>query len=717
MSNKLFDRLFEKATSPLLLDVDWDSILKICDLIRQGDVQAKYVVGQIRKKMTHENIHVVNFALQCLESIVKNCGSKVHQEVASKDFMDMLKLTAGTRPDPIKSKILELIQCWSHAFKKNPNYKIVEDFYNVMKLEGFQFAALKEADAMFDVEEAPQWVHDSEAANCFRCRTEFSTLKRRHHCRACGQIFCHACSSKQAPIPKYGIEKEVRVCDVCFDKLNTNQPIPNESDLPLEYLNSALYKEAKMQQQSKASNSSGSISSMAKPAASNEKTEEEFQEELALALALSQSEEEAKKSQKSAKKSSSSKSSSNGHEKKKSSFDSNATAPYYDPSPSPQSNNNSIINSKYKVIENANGTQLITRQVPQQQQQQIQQQQIEEEAQEELRVDTEIDKFIEEVKKILELYINRMKSDSMRGRSITNDTAVQSLFLQLQHLQPKLMSYTKYKEDARAYYENLQDKLTQLKDAREALNALRQENFEKKRKEMEEKERLRQMQIAQKLQLMRQQKQSYYLYQNQLNLQRLQEQERDLQMRLNQQRELVSQRDQQIFQPPSMSQPSSFGGQLPPTYPGASTDQGYLEAKMLALQFQQQQYNIPQQAQPQFQQQPQQQQQQQWSGQGQFSMVPGQQMQQQQGQFQAPSQQPLSTQVNQQYQNPTIQSQQPQIQQQQYNVDQSQMYYNPNQQYQQQQQQPQQIPQLQQQQQPQPVQQNNVVEAQLISFD
>jgi hypothetical protein len=37
------------------------------------------------------------------------------------------------------------------------------------------------------------------------------------------------------------------------------------------------------------------------------------------------------------------------------------------------------------------------------------------------------------------------------------------------------------------------------------------------------------------------------LYQNQLNLQRLQEQEKELQLRLNQQRELVLQRDQQFF--------------------------------------------------------------------------------------------------------------------------------------------------------------------------
>ncbi len=126
---------------------------------------------------------------------------------------------------------------------------------------------------------------------------------------------------------------------------------------------------------------------------------------------------------------------------------------------------------------------------------------------EELRINNEIDEFVDELKKILELYINRMKSDSLRGRSITNDTAVQSLFLQLQQMHPKLLSFIKYQEDARGYYENLQDKLTQLKDAREALNALRHENFEKKKRENEERERIRQVQIAQKLQHMRQQKQ------------------------------------------------------------------------------------------------------------------------------------------------------------------------------------------------------------------
>ena len=58
-----------------------------------------------------------------------------------------------------------------------------------------------------------------------------------------------------------------------------------------------------------------------------------------------------------------------------------------------------------------------------------------------------------------------------------------------------------------AHYEGLQDKLAQLKDAREALDSLREEHREKRRREMEELERQRQIAMAQKLEVMRQKKQ------------------------------------------------------------------------------------------------------------------------------------------------------------------------------------------------------------------
>lgn len=58
-----------------------------------------------------------------------------------------------------------------------------------------------------------------------------------------------------------------------------------------------------------------------------------------------------------------------------------------------------------------------------------------------------------------------------------------------------------------AHYETLQDKLTQLKDARDALDVLREEHHEKRRREQEEMERQRQILMVQKLEVLRQKKQ------------------------------------------------------------------------------------------------------------------------------------------------------------------------------------------------------------------
>lgn len=62
---------------------------------------------------------------------------------------------------------------------------------------------------------------NGEGVSCY-C-TDVSHLLQ-HHCRACGQIFCGKCSSKYSTIPKFGIEKEVRVCEPCYEHLNKSVP-------------------------------------------------------------------------------------------------------------------------------------------------------------------------------------------------------------------------------------------------------------------------------------------------------------------------------------------------------------------------------------------------------------------------------------------------------------------------------------------------------------
>jgi len=41
---------------------------------------------------------------------------------------------------------------------------------------------------------AYDWVPDEAVTRCYSCSCEFSSIIPKHHCRKCGQIFCHSCS-------------------------------------------------------------------------------------------------------------------------------------------------------------------------------------------------------------------------------------------------------------------------------------------------------------------------------------------------------------------------------------------------------------------------------------------------------------------------------------------------------------------------------------------
>lgn len=61
------------------------------------------------------------------------------------------------------------------------------------------------------------WLPDSVATECQGCSVAFSLTRRRHHCRACGQLFCSDCSRARRKLPAaYGYQAaEQRVCERC----------------------------------------------------------------------------------------------------------------------------------------------------------------------------------------------------------------------------------------------------------------------------------------------------------------------------------------------------------------------------------------------------------------------------------------------------------------------------------------------------------------------
>ncbi|CAF0860899.1 unnamed protein product [Rotaria sp. Silwood1] len=507
----MFDKLLAKATSPLLLQPDWESIVELCDIVKTQEVTPKYTIQSIKKKFRHENAHVVLHSLQCLESIVKNCGGSIHKEVAQKDMIEALKELAKNGPEPIRDKVLELIQCWSYGLGQQ--HQIFTDTYNLMKLENYHFPPLKESEAMFENDDvAPEWRDDKE---CFRCRQMFTTFIRKHHCRACGDIFCDKCSSKCCPIPKFGIDRDVRVCDSCYEKLTTGVPLMSKSA------------------------SSSKSASTTTPNQTKTQAEIDEEESFQLALAISQSE-------------------ANEKERQKKALTQKYAMSTFVSAPTNISENNNQCTELNKYIERGQQEQQnrhkeLIPQMPEQTDNFIS--------------DQEIDQFTSLVTDHINNFKFRMLSNQQRNRNITTDTAVQSVFVMLQHLHPELHRFMQLLEDKRAHYENLQDKLSQLKDAREALNALRTEHYERKQQEALERERQRQIQLAQKLDFMRQKKQEYLEYQRQVHLQHLVQQELEMKTRLEQQRQLTIAREQ-LSQNPHLSMLSYDYSQLPhqPSY-------------------------------------------------------------------------------------------------------------------------------------------------------
>jgi len=588
----------EKATSQLLLEPDWMSTMAICDSIRGGDTPPKYAVAAIKKKFYHENPHVQLYGLQVMESVVKNCGAPVHQEMATTQFMEeMRELVKQSNDEKVKGKVLELIQTWGTAFKGSQKYSIVTETLNLMKAEGWEFPPIRESGAMFEADVAPEW---AEGTVCHRCRTEFGIVTRQHHCRACGQVFCGRCSAKACVLPKFGIEKEVRVCDSCYEehgpkgssttqqggssssgesspvktsrgggggggggRHHRNQQHNNQSgmdsDLPAEYLSSPLSKES---QAPVAEKTSGGKS----------EAEIKEEEELQLALALSQSEAEESEIRRKKKGNSPLYSGPAGKESPETTKNSSTVQPK-------ASEGGELNPELMRYLQRDYWEQKEKTRLDSSTTHSIQKPPTSQEALimapaaaglGEAKSDEELDEFVTTLRTQVEIFVNRMKSNSSRGRSIANDSSVQTLFMNAMSMHSQLLKHIQEQEDKRVYYEGLQDKLTQVKDARAALDALREEESERKRREAEEVERQRQIQMQQKLDLMRQKKQEYLQYQRQLALQRMQEQEREMQLRQEQAKQLYLQQPVTAASGTGMAPPMGMmpPQQQQPMYPG-----------------------------------------------------------------------------------------------------------------------------------------------------
>ncbi|EPQ60145.1 hypothetical protein GLOTRDRAFT_134891 [Gloeophyllum trabeum ATCC 11539] len=63
------------------------------------------------------------------------------------------------------------------------------------------------------------WMDDENCKECYDCKSVFTTWRRKHHCRICGQIFCSRCASNIIKGSRFGHDGMLRVCNLCLEKL------------------------------------------------------------------------------------------------------------------------------------------------------------------------------------------------------------------------------------------------------------------------------------------------------------------------------------------------------------------------------------------------------------------------------------------------------------------------------------------------------------------
>ncbi|NXM67410.1 GGA1 protein, partial [Serilophus lunatus] len=129
----------DKATNPLNKDLDWDGINAFCEQLNKElegpPLATRLLAHKIQSPQEWEAIQ----ALTVLESCMKSCGKRFHDEVGKFRFLNELikvvspKYLGSRTPDKVKSKILELMYSWTIGL---PHEVKISEAYQMLKKQG-----------------------------------------------------------------------------------------------------------------------------------------------------------------------------------------------------------------------------------------------------------------------------------------------------------------------------------------------------------------------------------------------------------------------------------------------------------------------------------------------------------------------------------------------------------------------------------------------------
>ncbi|CAF0783940.1 unnamed protein product [Rotaria sordida] len=97
--------------------------------------------------------------------------------------------------------------------------------FNLLYCYSYLSAPTKMLTEMVADQVAPSyWVPNKDVHECSSCKLVFGSDHSKHHCRACGHVFCDTCTTSRRIVPWIDTEKPVRVCDKCYANPQSRPP-------------------------------------------------------------------------------------------------------------------------------------------------------------------------------------------------------------------------------------------------------------------------------------------------------------------------------------------------------------------------------------------------------------------------------------------------------------------------------------------------------------